>query len=75
MKIVKYISEIADSNIAMSETALQWVVLCTGMVTAFIVSVLAIKFFIGYIKKKDFSVFGIYRIALGVIVLAYFLIF
>ena len=68
LKIVKYISEIADSNIAMSETALQWVVLCTGMVTAFIVSVLAIKFFIGYIKKKDFTVFGYYRIVLGIAV-------
>jgi undecaprenyl-diphosphatase len=68
LKIVKYITEISESNVAMSETALQWVVLCTGMVTAFIVSVLAIKFFIGYIKKNDFTVFGYYRIVLGIAV-------
>ena len=47
-------------------------VLITGMVTAFIVSVLAIKFLVGYIKKNDFKVFGWYRIVLGLIVLLYF---
>lgn len=51
-----------------------WVLLL-GMAVAFIVSLLVIKFLMSYIKKKDFSVFGIYRIILGVIVLAYFLIF
>ena len=49
--------------------------LILGMAVAFVVSLLVIKFLMSYIKKKDFSVFGIYRIALGVIVLAYFLIF
>ncbi len=72
LKTVKYIIEIAQSDVAMSETALQWVVLITGMVTAFIVSVLAIKFFIGYIKKKDFTVFGYYRIILGIAVILFF---
>lgn len=48
--------------------------LLVGCVTAFIVSVLAIKFLIGYIKKNDFKVFGYYRIALGILVLGYFLI-
>lgn len=72
LKTVKYIIEIAQSDVAMSETALQWVVLITGMVTAFIVSVLAIKFFIGYIKKKDFTVFGYYRIILGIAVVLFF---
>ena len=46
-------------------------VLITGMVTAFIVSVLAIKFLVGYIKKNDFKVFGWYRIILGIILLGY----
>ena len=47
-------------------------ILATGMLTAFLVSVLVIKFLMGYIKKHDFKVFGWYRIALGVLVLLYF---
>ena len=40
-----------------------------GMAVAFFVSLLVIKFLMGYIKKHDFKVFGWYRIVLGVIVL------
>lgn len=47
-------------------------ILLIGMVVAFVVSVIAIKFLMGYIKKNDFKVFGWYRIILGVIVLLYF---
>ncbi len=50
----------------------EFVILAVGMISAFVVSVLAIKFLLGYIKKKDFAVFGYYRIVLGAIVLAYF---
>ena len=46
------------------------VILLVGMVVAFVVSMLAIKFLMGYIKKHDFKVFGWYRIALGAVVLA-----
>ncbi len=49
-------------------------VLIIGVLVAFVVSVLAIKFLISYIKKRDFKVFGYYRIALGVLVIAYFLL-
>ena len=38
-------------------------------------SVAVIKFLMDYIRKHDFSVFGVYRIALGVIVLVYFFVF
>ncbi len=48
-------------------------VLIIGMVVAFVVSILAIKFLMGYIKKHDFKVFGWYRIILGIIVLLYFM--
>ena len=41
------------------------------MATAFIVSVISIKLLLRYIKKNDFKAFGWYRIALGLIVLAY----
>lgn len=52
-------------------TGTQLGVLLLGMAVAFVVSVIAIKFLIGYIKKHDFSAFGWYRIALGAIVLIY----
>ena len=52
-------------------TGAQLAVLLLGMAVAFGVSVLAIKFLVGYIKKHDFTVFGWYRIALGAIVLLY----
>jgi len=48
--------------------------LVIGMTVAFIISVFAIKFLMGYIRKHDFKVFGWYRIALGVIVLISFLL-
>lgn len=50
----------------------EWGVLIVGMVTAFAVSVAAIKFLVGYIRKHDFKGFGYYRIILGVILIAYF---
>ncbi|MBE6779957.1 MAG: undecaprenyl-diphosphate phosphatase [Ruminococcaceae bacterium] len=49
-------------------------ILIIGVAVAFIVSVLAIKFLMGYIKKRDFTVFGYYRIVLGIIVLLYFIL-
>ena len=53
-------------------TGLEWLILGVGMVSAFLVSIVAIRFLIGYVKKHDFAAFGIYRIALAVIVLVYF---
>ena len=50
-------------------------ILATGMITAFVVSILIIRFLMSYIKKHDFKVFGWYRIVLGIIVLLYFAIF
>jgi undecaprenyl-diphosphatase len=50
-------------------------VLITGTLVAFIVSLVSIRFLMNYVKKHDFKVFGWYRIALGVIVLGYFLLF
>ena len=49
-------------------------ILLTGCVTAFVVSIVAIKTFIGYIKKHSFTAFGWYRIALGALVALYFLL-
>ncbi len=49
--------------------------LILGMVVSFVVSILAIKFLMNYIKKHNFKVFGIYRIILGVVILIFFAVF
>ena len=54
-------------------TGYELAILIVGMLTAFIVSILAIKFLMNYIKKNDFKPFGYYRIVLGILVLGYFL--
>lgn len=63
LKLVKFGFHFTGTEVA---------ILLVGMAVAFIVSVLAIKFLMSYIKKHDFKVFGWYRIVLGVLVLGYF---
>ena len=63
LKIVKFGFEFTGTEAA---------ILITGMISAFIVSVIVIRFLMGYIKKHDFKVFGWYRIGLGAAVLMYF---
>ncbi|NLB33404.1 MAG: undecaprenyl-diphosphate phosphatase [Tissierellia bacterium] len=55
-------------------TGLEFSILLTGMIVAFVVSVVAIRFLLKYIKNNDFKAFGWYRIILGILVLAYFMI-
>jgi len=52
----------------------EWIILGVGSLVAYLVSILAIKFLMDYIRKHDFKAFGYYRIILGFIVLAYFYI-
>ena len=59
-------------KIGFAFTTMEFMILITGMVTAFVVSVLVIKFLMSYIKKNDFKIFGYYRIILGILVLGYF---
>ncbi len=63
LKLVKY-----DGGITQGEFTL----LAVGMLTAYVVSVAVIRRLLGYIRKHDFKPFGWYRIALGVVVLAFF---
>ena len=56
-----------------SFTSAEIITLVLGMAVAFTVSVISIKFLMGYIKKNDFKVFGWYRIVLGCLVIVYFL--
>jgi undecaprenyl-diphosphatase len=55
-------------------TQMEIYIMVSGLITAFFVSIVAIKFLMGYIKKHDFKVFGYYRIILGVLVLGYFML-
>lgn len=64
-KIIKYIAHFGF-NFSSTEVG----ILITGMVSAFIVSVFALKFLLNYIKRNNFKPFGYYRIVLGLIVLA-----
>lgn len=66
IKLLKYFVE---GNIFSSY---EIVILLLGMAVAFIVSVLAIKFLLSFIKKHDFKAFGYYRIILGIILIFYF---
>lgn len=63
LKLIKY-----DGGFTVQES----VILATGMIIAFVVSIFVIKFLMDYIKKHDFKVFGWYRIVLGALVLMYF---
>ena len=59
--------ELLDLGFNMSAT--EWTILLVGMVSAFLVSIIVIKFLLSYIRKHDFKVFGWYRIVLGALVL------
>ena len=66
VKVVKFVVR----GLAMSSVEIA--VLVVGIVSAFVMSVVSIRFLMGYIKKNDFTAFGWYRIAVGAVVLAYF---
>ena len=65
LKLLKYGFHFSGSELA---------ILLVGMVVAFVVSMLVIRFLMSYIRKHGFEVFGWYRIALGVVILVYFAI-
>ena len=56
-------------------TAMEIAVLAVGCAVSFVVSLLVIKALMDYVRKHTFSAFGVYRIILGIVVLAYFAIF
>ena len=68
LKIVKFVLEGATVS------GMEWAILGVGCAVAFLVSVFVIRFLMGYIKKHNFKVFAWYRIALGALVLAYFML-
>ena len=69
LKVVKLFAD------GVTVTSLEWGILAVGCVTAFVVSLAAIRFLMDFVKKHSFASFGWYRIALGVLVLGYFSLF
>ena len=67
LKIFKFL---AKGNTFGSE---EIIILLTGSIVAFVVSIIAIKFLLNYLKKNDFTVFGWYRVILGAILIGYWL--
>ncbi|MBR3932946.1 MAG: undecaprenyl-diphosphate phosphatase [Clostridia bacterium] len=53
-------------------TSNEWVLLLVAMITAYVVSMIAVKFLVNFVRKHDFKAFGWYRIVLGILVLVYF---
>ena len=74
LKCASYAKDLATGEAATLDT-LHCAVLFVGMLVAFVVSMLAIKFLTGYVKKRDFKPFGYYRIILGIILIIYFFVF
>ncbi len=68
VKVVKFAME------GVTISGLEWGILAVGCISAFLVSVAAIRFLMDFVKKHSFAAFGVYRIALGVLVLLWFLI-
>ncbi|MBE5873750.1 MAG: undecaprenyl-diphosphate phosphatase [Lachnospiraceae bacterium] len=61
-------------DMGLSMGGMEIAILLVGVIVAFAVSVIVIKFLMSYIKKHDFKVFGWYRIVLGIVVLLYFML-
>lgn len=72
LKCVKVGKEMVGTGTTFTSTQV-WMMI-VGILTAFIVSVLAIKFLMNFIKKHDFKPFGYYRIALGILVLIIYIV-
>ena len=69
LKLLKFMME------GITATATEWGVLAVGCIVSFLVSLLVIRGLMEYVRKRSFAPFGVYRIALGILVLGYFGIF
>ena len=68
LKLVKYF--VKGGTFGTNEIA----ILGVGCIVAFVVSLIAIKWLMGFVRRHDFKCFGVYRIILGIVVLAYFFV-
>ena len=66
VKVAKFVDD------GMTMAPQEWAILVVGCVSAFVVSLISIRFLMDFVKKHSFASFGLYRIALGAVVLLYF---
>ena len=66
VKVAKFVGD------GMTMAPQEWAILAVGCVSAFMVSLISIRFLMDFVKKHSFASFGVYRIALGAVVLLYF---
>lgn len=66
LKLIKYFLKVGMF------TGPEWILLIVGTLVSFVVSIFAIRLLLGYIRKHDFKIFGVYRILLGIVVIVYF---
>ena len=71
IKVLGFVKYIGESNVTVPAEA--WIVLAVGCLVSFLVSCAIIRFLMDFVKRHSFSSFGVYRIILGLAVLAYFL--
>lgn len=73
IKGIRFVDYVAESGVSIPPIA--FVSLATASIVAFAVSMVAIRFLMEFVKKHSFAPFGVYRIALGVLVILYFTVF
>ena len=72
LKIGSYLKDVYIDKIVSPIPSGDWLLLGLGMIVAYVVSLACVKFLMNYVRKHDFKFFGWYRIALGLLVLAFF---
>ena len=71
IKVLGFVDYLGESGVSVPVDA--WITLAVGCVVSFVVSMVAIRFLMDFVKKHSFAPFGVYRIALGVLVLIWWL--
>lgn len=72
LKIGSYAKDVYIDKIELPLPAQNWILLIIAMLVAYVVSVVSVKFLVNFVRRHDFKCFGWYRIALGLVVLAFF---
>lgn len=72
IKVLGFLKYLSETGVSVPSAA--WLTLAVGCVVSFLVSIAAIRFLTDFVKKHSFSAFGWYRIALGLLVLVWFLV-
>ena len=72
LKVLGFLKYIVES--AVSVPTMAWITLAMGCVVSFVVSLIAIRFLMDFVKRHSFAPFGVYRIVLGAIVLLTWLV-